>query len=307
MKYVIDEKTLTSIADACREAARVSSKLTPNRIAQNIPTRKAEENGFGESVSTWDYIFTVYGEVFKDIFQTLKEYGYDASETNFVSEIPDAIVEVCNLANENGYAEGVVDGEQIGQKAEYDKFWDAYQQNGKRNNYSTAFFQYWWTDDIYNPKYDMVIAAGASSMYQAASQITNTRVKITLDCASTNMFFGCGSLKTVPYLKLTEKATLPNAFRNCKALENITFDGVIKCDVDLQYSTKLTRASIESLMSHLYVGGDAENLGTVTLSLEAVDREFAYTDIDGTEYIGSESPDWLEILPPGVIWDVSLI
>lgn len=310
MKYVIDDKTLTTIADACREAARISSKLTPNRIAQNIPTIKAEENGFGESISTWDYIFTVYGKVFKDIFQTLKEYGYDASETNFVSEIQGAIGEVYNLANDNGYAQGVVEGEEIGRKAEYDTFWDTYQQayNGvaKRDGYSSAFFSYWWNDKIYKPKYDIVITTGASSMYQA-SQITDTKVKITLDGTSSNMFFGCGNLKTIPYLKLTEKATLPNAFRSCKALENITFDGVIKCDVDLQYSTKLTRASIESIMSHLSMDDSGGVLGTVTLSLEAVDREFQYEDVGGAIIKGSESPDWLSILPPSFIWDISLI
>jgi hypothetical protein len=145
-------------------------------------------------------------------------------------------------------------GEEAGKKAEYDTFWDAYQEKGKRNNYSSAFFSYWWTDDIYNPKYDMVITTGASSMCQAA-RISNTKVKITLDGTSGNMFYGCSMLKTIPYLKLTEKATLPNAFRSCAALENITFDGVIKCDVDLQYSTKLTRASIESLMAHLWSCG----------------------------------------------------
>jgi hypothetical protein len=141
-------------------------------------------------------------------------------------------------------------GEEAGKKAEYDTFWDAYQNNGNRNNYASAFFSWWWKDDIYNPKYDMVITAGATSMYQA-SQITDTKVKITLDYASSNMFFNCSNLKTVPYLKLTEKATLIKAFFKCEALENITFDGVIKCDVDLQHSKKLTRASIENIMNHV--------------------------------------------------------
>lgn len=307
MKYVIDEKTITAIADACRKVIRNGITLTPQRIASHLSViERAEENGFGESVATWDKLYTVDGSVFNNIFQTLKEYGYDASETNYVSEITYAITDIVNLAESNGYAQGVVEGEEIGRKAEYDTFWDAYQQNGKRNSYSSAFFGRWWEDKIYNPKYDMVITDGASSMYQA-SQITNTKVKITLDCRGNNMFFNCTKLKTIPYLKLTEKATLPSAFINCEYLENITFDGVIACDVDLQYSKKLTRASIESLMSHLSMDDSGDVLGTVTLSLEAVDREFQYEDIGGVIIKGSESPDWLSILPPGVIWDVSLI
>ena len=191
---------------------------------------------------------------------------------------------------------------------ENDEFWDAYQQNGARDNYSSAFFQRWWNDNTYNPKYDMVITAGASSMYQA-SNITDTKVKITLDGTSSNMFYGNGLLKTIPYLKLTQKATLSNAFRGCKELENITIDGVITCDIDLQYSTKLTRASIESIMTHLAMD-DAPNdsgfWGTVTLPLEAVDREFAFEDM-GEQYVGSVSQDWANLVPPSVLWDVALI
>lgn len=305
MKYVIDEKTLTAIADACRKVIRSGITLTPKSIASYLSViKRAEENGFGESVSTWDNLYTADGSVFKDIFQALKENGYDASEPNYVSEITSAISDVVYLANDNGYAQGVVEGEEIGRKAEYDNFWDTFQQNGKRNNYASAFFGWWWADKIYNPKYDMVITSGASSIYQASS-ITDTKVKITLDYTSSNMFFNCANLKTIPYLKLTEKATLPKAFFKCEALENITFDGIIKCDVDLQYSKKLTRASIESLMSHL-ADGEGEMVGTVTLSLEAVDREFAET-VDGEYIKGSESNAWAEILPPTYEWEVALI
>lgn len=38
-----------------------------------------------------------------------------------------------------------------GKQAEYDRFWDAFQQNGTRTNYERAFRR--WTDEIYKPKY----------------------------------------------------------------------------------------------------------------------------------------------------------
>ena len=44
---------------------------------------------------------------------------------------------------------------ELGRKAEYDAFWDEYQQNGTRTNY-TAAFRTGWNDKIFRPKYNLV-------------------------------------------------------------------------------------------------------------------------------------------------------
>ena len=172
-----------------------------------------------------------------------------------------------------------------GKDAEYNAFWDAYQEYGNRTVYPTAFYHNWWNDTTYNPKYDIVIKSGASSVFQATT-FTNTKVKITLETTSTNLFFGNRNLKTIPYLKLTEKATLQKAFYNNTGLENITFDGVIRCDVDLQYSTKLTRASITSLIHHLWESGT----NRVQSDDEYFSIWFSTTDIEDGNLYASISP-----------------
>mgnify|MGYP006864373751 CR=1 FL=1 len=43
-----------------------------------------------------------------------------------------------------------------GKKAEYDAFWDAYQQNGNRKDYSNAFSGTGWTPETLKPKYKVV-------------------------------------------------------------------------------------------------------------------------------------------------------
>lgn len=46
-----------------------------------------------------------------------------------------------------------------GKNAQYDEFWDAYQENGNRTNYRFAFAGCGWTADNFKPKYDIAITA----------------------------------------------------------------------------------------------------------------------------------------------------
>ena len=56
-------------------------------------------------------------------------------------------LETVQIASDGGYDRGFAEGKQ----EEYDRFWDAFQQNGTRTNYERAFRR--WTDEIYKPKY----------------------------------------------------------------------------------------------------------------------------------------------------------
>jgi hypothetical protein len=49
-------------------------------------------------------------------------------------------------------AENVQKVHEAGQKSEYDRFWDAFQQNGQRTMYNSAFGGQ-WTPEIWKPKY----------------------------------------------------------------------------------------------------------------------------------------------------------
>ena len=45
---------------------------------------------------------------------------------------------------------------EAGKKAEYDRFWDAYQENGQPKQYFYAFAGIGWTDETFKPKHDII-------------------------------------------------------------------------------------------------------------------------------------------------------
>ena len=47
---------------------------------------------------------------------------------------------------------------EAGKKSQYDEFWDTYQTNGQRTNYTYAFSGLGWTDNLYKPKYPITFA-----------------------------------------------------------------------------------------------------------------------------------------------------
>lgn len=209
-------------------------------------------------------------------------------------------------------AENVPKVYEQGKQAEHDAFWEQYQRGGATTaDYSNAFYTGRWTDDIYKPKYDIVSSNSFNSLF-AYSKITDTLVTIdaTLLTSSSKqqaLFNYATQLKTIPLIRVAEHNTYSGWFSNCTSLENISFEGVIGNDIDFRYSTKLTRVSIESIISHLCVTGDY--YGTVTLSLEAVDREFAEYDTDGEIFcVGSETADWSScISAASMYWDIALV
>lgn len=172
-----------------------------------------------------------------------------------------------------------------GMQTEYDRFWDAYQQNGNKTNYDQAFAYTHWTDETYNPKYD-IVCNGSNSTRQAFynGRMTSTKVPIRVKNTELNATFTGSSVKTIPLLELDGITGIRNnPFSGCSALENITIEGSIEADISFQWSTKLSNASIWSIaMALAWMNTDAgENNRTLTLSQTAVDN--AFPDIDEWE------------------------
>ena len=171
----------------------------------------------------------------------------------------------------------VEDGFEKGKQAEYDRFWDAFQQNGNRTMYRYAFYSQGsqvWDDNLYNPKYPINATAsdGAGSMFQA-SLITDTKVDVAIGANAQYTFLSCNNLVTIRKLIVTEATTVhAQSFGGCNNLENITIDGVIACNnFNFQWSTKLSRASIISIVSHLSTTTSGLS---ITLSKKAVNNAF---------------------------------
>ena len=237
------------------------------------------------------------------------------------------IEEQVQVINENtgkvyeaGYAKGHADGVEsgaaydegfaAGKKAEYDAFWDVFQNKGARNNYLRGLTGYGFTFANFYPKYDINISGDGSyafyswdasvnvssvqgslkarleecgvkldtSLATNLSSLFNYNRAITeiptidvtgLTVASTGLFANSYSVLTsIEKIITKESVSYGSWFNNAWAVKNVTFEGVIGNDIGFKDSTKLSRESIESIVTHL---SDTTTGKTLTLSKTAVD------------------------------------
>ncbi len=163
-------------------------------------------------------------------------------------------------------AGGYDDGYEAGTQAEYNRFWDAFQQNGNKTNYDQAFAYGHWTDETYNPKYDIVCKTGVAARQTFYNtKITSTKVPIRMigsNMPASGTFAGCSMLKTIVLLELNGVTPYTNTFNLCSALENITIAGSIDTDFNISATAVLTDASVQSIIDHLkdLTGATAQTL-----------------------------------------------
>lgn len=163
-----------------------------------------------------------------------------------------------------------------GKKAEYDAFWDSYQVNGTRTGYSNGFYN--WRRDAFNPKYPIrcTNSNGANSTFASFYakeilvdvEITNPNPGVWTNNANMT-FYNADGLVTITKLILDESVSFPNTFYNCKALQNITIEGVIGKNIDFSACTKLTHDSLMSIINHL----QAKSSGSFVLTLGAANLD----------------------------------
>lgn len=152
-----------------------------------------------------------------------------------------------------------------GQKNEYNRFWDAYQNNGNICVGLSMFSGYNWNDEIYNPKYTIKVR-NFSSMYQATT-LSSTKVPIDVTQGTgTNVFFNANNMKNIVKLIVTDTNTYNSWFYACTALEEIRFEGTIGNSLDLHYSPKLSAESLENIFKCLSIESTGQ---TVTLPTTA--------------------------------------
>lgn len=173
---------------------------------------------------------------------------------------------------------------ETGKQAEYDRFWDNYQDNGNRTNYEYAFFGSGWNNETFKPKYDIVPVTETFGLLENSriqgdlaeicekqgitldfSKATKfelvfqnskfTRIGV-IDASNGNrfnqVFYSCTNLETIDLLKLTEKiASYNNPFIGCTSLQNIEIDGVIGANISFKDSILLTHDSLMSVINAL--------------------------------------------------------
>jgi len=206
-----------------------------------------------------------------------------------------------------GMAQGVERVFAAGEQSEYDRFWDAYQQNGNRTAYRDGFGGKGWTENTFYPKYDIVPSSSSAAnlffdadfggdlaqrlseqgvvldtskatileqMFSNNARLTRVGV-IDISNAGTRtsgLFSFCAKLVTIDKLVVAANNAFVSIFQNCDALENLTVEGAIGVSgLNVQWSTKLSKVSIISVVNAL---SETTSGLSVTLSKIAVNNVF---------------------------------
>jgi hypothetical protein len=289
------------------------------RYFNGILSITSGSDGQGNMSVKDEYRFMDFGETEQEVSDEF--YNYLVANAT-----PSTIAEKLTLIAEN--EQKVFDaGYEKGKQAEYDAFWDDFQMRGTRSTYFYTFSQF--TDDIFHPKYDIKPTANAGGMFASASIVdltqrlidcgvkldtqkaknlteafaystTITRIPIIDTSSSRNITYLCASCSSLVELeKLILKSdgsqAISDAFNYCSSLKNIVFEGVIGQDINFQWSTKLTKASIESIITHL---SDTASGKTLTLSKTAVHNAFPDT---------SNNEEWGALVMAHQNWTITLV
>lgn len=225
---------------------------------------------------------------------------------------------------EAGKAEGIAEGKQ----AEYDSFWDEYQDYGKRTSYTMydgTFAGKYWTDALFRPKYS-IKPSTAYMMFRSTAITDLTREDISLDfseCTDMQYTFAYAALLKVPPIDMSSATTTtstfsyykgtdlsiiasantifaPTTFDYVENLKNLVIEGIVATAFNVKRSKNLTRDSIVSIINAL----STTTTGlTVTFSKEAVDNAFATAEGAAD---GSTSAEWLALVATRSNWTIAL-
>lgn len=229
---------------------------------------------------------------------------------------------------------------EAGRTQEWNDFWDGFQSNGTRQNYSYAFrnatsgITGGWNDTTFRPKHN-ITASNLSYCFQN-SGITDLK-QILIDCGVTlsftdsfiasglyyafeqskithipelycptvsnmqNAFLSCKDLKSIDKITVSSGCSTTGAFRNCTALEEIRIGSVIASTWNFQWSTKLSKDSITSVINAL---SDTSSGRTITFSKTAVNN--AFKTAEGLSD-GSNSSQWATLIGTKPNWTISLV
>lgn len=257
-------------------------------------------------VTTDDKHYKAIAGVLRESFgipsDAVDDWPYKPSEMS--ESIRNRIIDVRDTSYNNGYYDGKSYGVTKGKQDAYDTFWDLFQNYGNRNHYYYAFSYYNFDDNTYNPKYPIKTGTtntGGQNLFYSSYGITDTKVDIEFEGTANGAFNSAKIMRTIKKMIVNENTTFTNTFNNAESLESITFEGEIAKDIDLHWSTKLTEASIRSIIDHLsaLIGGK-----TLTLSEAAVNKAFETSEGAND---GSTSDVWNSALSIRDNWTISLV
>lgn len=227
---------------------------------------------------------------------------------------------------------------EAGKKSEYDKFWDEYQDYGKRTKYEFAFTGTGlgggaWTEENFKPKYDLILGEGhtiqhifwrnkikdipavfekqgivfdttKATYFQQSFQESGSERWGVIN-ASNAIYFGytffAAECHTIEKLILSETVPFYHSFGKCSNLVNLTIEGTIGQNGFNVSWSPLSKASLVSIVNAL----SSTTTGlTVTLRLAAVNTAFE-TNAGAAD--GSTSDEWTALIATKPNWTIKLI
>ena len=253
------------------------------------------------------------GGVLDDCNGVAEANGLTTADT--VSALPrlvdDAYTVAYNTAFSAGEAAGLAEGEAMGRSMACDEFWDEFQENGNRTDYQMAFASKYWNDDTFKPKYDLA----PTGMFQAFYGCHAASLPVVLDTSNCGQFsyaFCSSKFTSLPVIDCRKQPAankiaslfyamsnvvsiekvylhggdVTDSFTRMSALEEIRLEGELVTSVDLAYSAKLSKASIESFAEVLSPSVTGK---TLTLSPTAVNNAFTTEE---WETLVATKPNW---------------
>ena len=193
-----------------------------------------------------------------------------------------------------GYNQGQGDGFHLGMDAQKNQWWDKYQTNSDgsvRTNYAYAFSGMGWNNDTFTPTQNLTVVNARSMFYQSRIEgsLSDRLGNVSLDfsnCTGATYCFASTLFSSLPALNLQKAGSVDSIFRDstsltsvdlfsvgkntvlsqafdyCAKLQQITFGGTVAKSMNIRWSTKLSTASIKSLLSVL-----TETVTGVTITL----------------------------------------
>ncbi len=218
------------------------------------------------------------------------------------------------LIKPNDFPEKIDEVYETGKKLQYDFFWDAYQQNGALQNYTSAFSGKSWTKEIFKPKYD-IKPTNARLMFNYGGNGCNIdmvelskELGIVFDFSKSTSFYQCfcgNFFKRLGIIDTTAATHLDgmfiefagdtidkliirsdgttvctSSFSYAKFLNNITIEGVIGNDWNMQWCP----LSKDSIINIINVLSNTTSGLTVTFKKSAINNAFGIDIDDETTY-----------------------
>lgn len=167
--------------------------------------------------------YVVKGESLTAVADAIREKTGTTEPLGLV-EMPEAIRNMQAGDDDGSYDQGFAAGKQ----AEYDAFWDVYQENGTLTKYDGAFYGGGWTDGTFKPKYDIVPIV-ATNMFRSCG-VTNIKASLeavgvvldTSNCTGMVYSFNAAVTTALPKIDFTGCVTTDSAFLECRKLEDVS-------------------------------------------------------------------------------------